>query len=524
MTIKRKLGLLCAVPAGSILLGIFIVYWFLHHTTQTIETTRNQAAKEVELARRLQLDVVQVQQFLTDYSATRGQDGLDDGLKEASHYHDDFNNSLGELKRIADRAGDNQDSQAVDALQTPFDKYWETGRQMAEIYAAQGTTAGNKFMPTVDRAAEDLTAKLEPFVKTQLERFDRSLQQIESANQSVVMLLLLGGMGLVVSMVLFGIWTGKTITASIIKSATSLHASAGISTAVAEHIDEASRALAKGASHQAASLEETAASLEELAGMTRRNSENSGKANALAKETRASAERSAADVGEMDQAMQAIQDSSHEIFKIIRTIDEIAFQTNILALNAAVEAARAGEAGMGFSVVADEVRNLAQRCATAAKETEAKIKKAMDDTARGAKLSTKVAASLEEIVIKARQMDELAADLAGASREQAQGITQINGSVSQMDQVTQANAASAEESAAAAHELSSHTLNVKKSLEELIRLIGALDTAPGQIGIPAGQPASKSPNAPAPGVAAPTSPALRSPVPVRPGAGRDELF
>ncbi|MDR3457676.1 MAG: methyl-accepting chemotaxis protein [Verrucomicrobiae bacterium] len=237
-------------------------------------------------------------------------------------------------------------------------------------------------------------------------------------------------------------------------------------------ITENSRSVAEGASEQAASLEETSSSLEEMSSMTKRNADNAHKANDLAKQARSAADKGAADMQTMSTAMEAIKVSSNDIAKIIKTIDEIAFQTNILALNAAVEAARAGEAGMGFAVVADEVRNLAQRSAQAAKETAGKIEGAIIKTGQGVEISNKVAAALNEIVTKVRQVDELVAEVANASREQTDGITQINVAVGQMDKVTQSNAATAEESAAAAQELNAQSEDMKRSVAELMKLVG----------------------------------------------------
>ncbi len=237
-------------------------------------------------------------------------------------------------------------------------------------------------------------------------------------------------------------------------------------------ITGAAQSLAEGASEQAASLEETSASLEEMSSMTRRNADNAQSAKTLAAQTRAAAETGAGDMTAMSGAMDAIKVSSGEVAKIIKTIDEIAFQTNILALNAAVEAARAGEAGMGFAVVADEVRNLAQRSAQAAKETAAKIEDAILKSDRGVEISGKVGASLQEIVAKARQVDQLVAEIATASSEQSQGISQVNTAVTQMDKVTQSNAASAEESAAAAEELNTQAALQKSAVNQLLALVG----------------------------------------------------
>jgi methyl-accepting chemotaxis protein len=259
--------------------------------------------------------------------------------------------------------------------------------------------------------------------------------------------------------------------------ATSLSDGSSHVSSAAGQVSSSSQSLAEGASEQAASLEETSSSLEEMASMTQRNSENAQKANDLAKQARAAADKGSSDMQSMSSAMDSIKTSSDDIAKIIKTIDEIAFQTNILALNAAVEAARAGEAGMGFAVVADEVRNLAQRSAQAAKETAAKIEGAITRTAQGVDISSKVSQALSDIVAKVRQVDELVAEVSGASREQTQGITQINTAVGQMDKVTQSNAANAEESAAAAEELNAQAELMKQSVGELLRLVSGHSAA-----------------------------------------------
>jgi methyl-accepting chemotaxis protein len=231
--------------------------------------------------------------------------------------------------------------------------------------------------------------------------------------------------------------------------------------------------VAEGATEQAASLEETSASLTELSSMTKANCAHTRKATELAHATHAAADRGAGHMAELDHAIQDINASSDDIAKIIKTIHEIAFQTNLLALNAAVEAARAGEAGMGFAVVADEVRSLAQRSAQAAKETEGRIAGAIAKTARGAELSRTVTDTFKDILANARGVNELDAEVADSTAEQNHGLSQIHTAVVQMDKVTQANAASAEESAAAAAELNAQAATMRQSVAELLNLFGA---------------------------------------------------
>ena len=280
---------------------------------------------------------------------------------------------------------------------------------------------------------------------------------------------MIGATGAVACIVLIASAVGILIvrgTNKVLRRVTeSIQAGSAQVAAAAGQVSGASQSLAEGSTEQAASLEETSSSLEEMGGMTSRNSENASKANDLTRQTRQVADSGAGDMQAMSAAMQDIKTSSDDIAKIIKTIDEIAFQTNILALNAAVEAARAGEAGMGFAVVADEVRALAQRSAQAAKETATKIEGAITKTAQGVQISDRVARSLAEIVDKVRQVDELVTEVSTASREQSQGVQQISTAVSQMDKVVQTNAAAAEE-------LSAQAISLKSNVEELERLVG----------------------------------------------------
>jgi methyl-accepting chemotaxis protein len=280
-----------------------------------------------------------------------------------------------------------------------------------------------------------------------------------------------GGIVLVLVMAGFYYFNKRVIVRPLAQAISQIESAANHTATASSEISSASQALAEGASSQASSLEETSASLEQVSSMTKHNADNSSKANDLAKQAREAADLGASDVQKMSDAMTAIKQSSADIAQIIKTIDEIAFQTNILALNAAVEAARAGEAGMGFAVVADEVRSLAQRSAQAAKETAAMIESAITNTGRGVDMGTKVAHALEEIVNRVRQVDQLVADVAAASREQSQGIAQVNLAVSEMDKVTQSNAATSEQSASSAEELSQQAITLKDSVMALLKLV-----------------------------------------------------
>jgi methyl-accepting chemotaxis protein len=253
-------------------------------------------------------------------------------------------------------------------------------------------------------------------------------------------------------------------------------------TAAASQVATSSQSLSHGATEQAASLEETSASMTEMASMTRQNAEHSHSAATLMNEVDARVQGSNQALGDMVASMASIRESSQQVAKIIKTIDEIAFQTNILALNAAVEAARAGAAGMGFAVVADEVRNLAQRCAQAARDTTGLIEQSIAKAERGNAKVQQVATAISGITDSVTKVKGLVEEVSVASRHQAQGIDQVSQAIAQMERVTQNTAATAEESAAASEELTAQAEGAMAILDRLEQLVGTGAEAPAAAG------------------------------------------
>jgi methyl-accepting chemotaxis protein len=239
-----------------------------------------------------------------------------------------------------------------------------------------------------------------------------------------------------------------------------------------EQISSSSQSLAQGASEQAASIEETSSSMEEMSSMTKQNADNAHKASELATSCYQSAQTGDGSITKVNDSMHDINESSNNIVSIIKVIDGIAFQTNLLALNAAVEAARAGEHGKGFAVVAEEVRNLAQRCASAAKDITRLIEDSAKKVNSGTDLVKQSSEILKEIVTKAKKVTDLVNEISNASREQSEGIDQVSKAITQMDQVTQQNAANAEETASSSEELSAQAESLKAIVDRIAKEVG----------------------------------------------------
>jgi methyl-accepting chemotaxis protein/methyl-accepting chemotaxis protein-1 (serine sensor receptor) len=268
----------------------------------------------------------------------------------------------------------------------------------------------------------------------------------------------------------------RNVTATLQGLITEIAEGADHVSSAAEQISSASQSLAQGTSEQAASLEETSASTEEINSMARRNSEHSQEAAELVKKSSQRFHDTDRLLQDMVLAMGEINTSSDKISKIIKVIDEIAFQTNILALNAAVEAARAGEAGMGFAVVADEVRNLAQRCAQAARDTAVLIEESISKSNDGKQKVDQVAKAIHAITGQSTQIKTLVDEVNLGSQEQSRGIEQIGRAIVQMEAVTQQAAASAEESASAAEKLNEQSASLRDIVSRLNAMLGTITT------------------------------------------------
>jgi methyl-accepting chemotaxis protein len=312
-----------------------------------------------------------------------------------------------------------------------------------------------------------------------------------------LMYIMFGIVGLIIVGSLFGGFiVSRNIAKPIYRTVQGLTEGSDQVASASSQVSAASQSLAEGSSEQASAIEETSASMEELSAMTSQNAENANQANNLMNETSRVVNEANESMQKLTTAMKEITTGSEDMAKIIKTIDEIAFQTNLLALNAAVEAARAGEAGAGFAVVADEVRNLAMRSAESAKNTANLIDDSIKRIKNGSDIVAKTNEAFDRVLGGAKKVGELVGEIAAASNEQSQGITQIGKAISEMDKVVQQNAANAEQSASASEELNAQAMQMKDIVSEMIAVVrGGEATVSGAKSLEAGPRRRPSPSA-----------------------------
>jgi methyl-accepting chemotaxis protein len=298
---------------------------------------------------------------------------------------------------------------------------------------------------------------------------------MKASNNTLTMMIILS-----IISILLGIFVTLFVTGSVAKPikqiVNSLNESALQVASASDQLSASAQQLSQGSSEQASSIEETSASLQESSAMLKQNSANTQQAVQLSGHAQDSADKGKQEMQKMMNSMDEIRKSSAQIAKIIKVIDDIAFQTNILALNAAIEAARAGESGLGFAVVAEEVRNLAGRSAQAAKDTTAIIQSNIELSGEGVLGAERVREALNEITTHVKKVRELMEEIASASYEQTEGIEQVNRAMEQIEAITQINASNSEESAAAAEELNTQAESLKLMVSELSEVVNGSAT------------------------------------------------
>jgi methyl-accepting chemotaxis protein/methyl-accepting chemotaxis protein-1 (serine sensor receptor) len=373
-----------------------------------------------------------------------------------------------------------EDRQLFGSIKPAYDRYLAAWEEVAALSRAGKTAeAVARYGAVADPAFKALREAIRVEVDWNKKNGDKNA---EAASGTVSQARFWSWTLLAISVLagsLLAFFITRSVNNALTRAITELSEGAEQVASAAGQVSSSSQSLAQGSSEQAASLEETSASSEEINSMARKNNENARGAAELVTQSQQKFVRTNQSLDQMVVSMDEINSQSGKISKIIKTIDEIAFQTNILALNAAVEAARAGEAGMGFAVVADEVRNLAQRCAQAAKDTAALIEESIAKSNDGKTKVDEVAAAIRAITGEVAEVKTLVDEVNLGSQEQARGIEQIGKAITQMEQVTQKTAANAEESASAAEELNAQSETLKDIVERLTAMVGGGEAARG---------------------------------------------
>jgi methyl-accepting chemotaxis protein len=477
MTIGKKLLFsMGAALTAALVMGI-LMFVSLSRVSAGTDRIVNENAKKQYLANQMYNNLTQ----MLSISGGMQLRGMMKDQASVDKLHQDFRTELSRLNAnaaeillLSPTPATRDTLQAITSSSSRLGDLHDQMYQMASKHDTDASLAilGNEFVPF----ANQLQARSGTIVELQTEQMAQEAANVKSIQTqsftlTILMLLVCAAVGVAVVLIVLG------INRSLLATATSLSDGAAQIAAAATQVSSSSQSLAQGATEQAAAIEETSASAEQINSMARRSTDSSRATAELVSDSQQRVRLANQNLEDMVVAMNDLSESSGQIAKIIKVIDEIAFQTNILALNAAVEAARAGEAGMGFAVVAEEVRNLAQRSAQAAKDTAALIEDSIAKTTSSKTKVDQVAVTMRAITEESGRIKVLIDGVSQGSEEQSRGIEQIGKAITQIEKATQNAAANSEESAAAAEELSAQSETLREIIDQLRMMVSSEENA-----------------------------------------------
>lgn len=472
LKIAHKLYLLIAIASVVLVISSLISFHFLKQSANNTENLYDNKLMPIVWFGTMRENRRQINADLLDLALTnnvaRKKMLIDDLTKRKEE-----NNELWE--KYKSTKIDTVENEIIPKYETALTNWRSVQKVILNLLIANKNQQGYNLL----LANESLLDKVGEYLDKLAEDNRRDAEELKVENdnyaQTASILLTVTGLGSLALLISLGLMISKMITDPISRAVGTLTEGTNHVSSAATQVASASQHLAESTSQQAASVQETSATLEETSSMVYQNKENTQEAATLAKRAKEYAERSNNEIAKMSTSMTDLKDSSHEIAKIIKVIDEIAFQTNILSLNAAVEAARAGDAGKGFAVVAEEVRNLAQRSAQAAKDTAVIIESNINLSDGSVNLAKNVRESVEAIGEQATKVSDLLEEISIATNEQTLGIEQIHKAITQMESAQASNAQTADEAASASNTLQEQAINVKETVDSLIVLVEGED-------------------------------------------------